>query len=120
MNEQITLRIFEIVGSELCVASDDGQKVHDEIAAALKAGHAVQLSFANVETVTSAFLNAAIGQLYSSFPPEEVKERLSVTDMEPDDVLLLKRVVETAKEYFSDPQRFEIARREALGEEDEE
>jgi len=45
---------------------------------------------------------------------------LSVTDMDPDDMLLLKRVVETAKEYFSDPQRSEMARREALGEEDEE
>ena len=38
MSKILTLSIFEIVGSPLCVASDDGQKIHDRIAAALKVG----------------------------------------------------------------------------------
>lgn len=37
--------------------------------------------------------------------------------MQPDDMALLKRVVETAKEYFKDPQKFDQAVRDELGDE---
>lgn len=32
MTDELTIRVYEIVGTPLCVASDDGQKVHDQIA----------------------------------------------------------------------------------------
>ncbi|MHB8205528.1 MAG: hypothetical protein ACYDHG_17745 [Desulfomonilaceae bacterium] len=31
MSERIMLSVFEIVGSPLCVASDDGEKVYERI-----------------------------------------------------------------------------------------
>jgi len=113
MNKDLTLSILEVVGSPLCVASDDGQKVHDRIAAAMKEGQGVTVSFLNVTSLTSAFLNAAIGQLYSSFSENEIRSKLKVADLEPDDRELLKRVVDTAKEYFKDPERFKRAERAA-------
>ena len=113
MNKDLTLSILEVVGSPLCVASDDGQKVHDRIAAAMKEGQGVTVSFLNVSSLTSAFLNAAIGQLYSSFSENEIRSKLKVADLEPDDRELLKRVVDTAKEYFKDPERFKRAERAA-------
>lgn len=116
MSDAITIMVFEVVGSGICVASDDGQKVHDQTAAALREGRNVTLSFLNVETLTSAFLNAAVGQLYGEFSEEIIKKQLAVSEMEQDDLVLLKRVVETAKEYFSDPERFKKAREEALEE----
>lgn len=97
MTQTMNLSAFEIVGSPLCVASDDGQKVHDRIAAAMREKHKVNLSFLNVTSLTSAFLNAAIGQLYGEFPEEAIKASLQVSDMAQDDLALLKRVVETAK-----------------------
>ena len=115
MNNNMTLSIFEIVGSPLCVASSDGQKVHDRLAAALKEGRSVTLSFHNITTLTSAFLNAAIGQLYGAFSEEQIRSLLNVHDMQADDLALLKRVVETAKLYFRDPQRFDQAVQETLG-----
>lgn len=115
MSQNLELSIFEIVGSPLCVASSDGQKVHDRLAAALKEERSVMLSFHNITTLTSAFLNAAIGQLYGAFSEEQIRSLLKVQDMQPDDLALLKRVVETAKQYFKDPQRFDQAVRETLG-----
>lgn len=106
MRKNITLSLFEIVGSPLCVASDDGQKVYDRIFIALKEGRNVILSFLNITSLTSAFLNAAIGQLYGVFSEDEIRSQLRVRDMQPDDRQLLKRVVETAKQYFQAPQRF--------------
>lgn len=118
MAEQVSIRVYEVVGSELCVSSDDGQKVHDQIAAALKGSRTVQLSFQNVKSLTSAFLNAAIGQLYGEFSERKIKASLSVSDMEQDDLLLLKRVVDTAKQYFKNPNRIINARRQVLGDDE--
>lgn len=102
------------------MASDDGQKVYDQIAAVLKNKRRVQLSFLNVDSITSAFLNAAVGQLYGEFSEEQIRANLKVVDISQDDLALLKRVVETAKTYFRDPQRFTKARKDALEENDEE
>ncbi len=115
MSQTITLSVFEIVGSPLCVASDDGQKVYERIAAALKEGRSVVVSFLNVTSLTSAFLNAAIGQLYDSFKEDQIRAKLKVQDTQPDDLALLKRVVDTAKAYFKDPKRFKEATKEMLG-----
>lgn len=115
--KSLVISIFEIVGSPLCVASSDGQKVYDRIAAALKEGRCVTLSFHNVTTLTSAFLNAAIGQLYGAFSEEQIRSSLKVQDIPPDDLELLKRVVATAKQYFKDPQRFDQAVRDIRGDE---
>jgi hypothetical protein len=119
MQKIMTLSIFTVVGSPLCVASGDGQKVYERLAAALREGRSVILSFQNISTLTSAFLNAAVGQLYGEFSEEQIRALLKVQDMQPDDLALLKRVVETAKLYFKDPQKFDQAVRDALGDDDE-
>ncbi len=106
MSTDVTISIFEVVGSSLCVASGDGQKVHDRIAAILKQDRRVSLSFRNVSTLTSAFLNTAVGQLYGTFTEDQIRTLLTVEDMEADDIALLRRVVDTAKRYFQDPERF--------------
>jgi hypothetical protein len=118
MKNGVTISVYEVVGSALCVASSDGEKVHERIATALHDDQRVALSFRNVSTLTSAFLNAAVGQLYGQFRDEQIRALLSVENMEPDDLALLKRVVETAKEYFKDPRRFDQAVRDTLEDED--
>ncbi len=114
MQKNITISIFEVVGSHLCVASGDGRKVYDRIAAAFKEGGNAVLSFHGVSILTPAFLNAAIGQLYSEFSEEQVHALLEVREIQPDDLALLKRVVETAKLYFKNPRKFDQAVHSAL------
>lgn len=120
MSEEIKISIFEVVGSSLCVASSDGQKVYERLNDALDADREVVLSFHNVTTLTSAFLNAAIGQLYGSFSEEKIRSLLKVVDAQRDDLGLLKRVVDNAKRYFKDPERFNRVFQEVLGDEDDE
>lgn len=117
MAQSINLSVFEIVGNPLCVASDDGQRVHDRICAALKDKRKVILSFLNITSITSAFLNAAIGQLYGEFSEDDIRGGLQVADMAQDDLALLKRVVDTAKAYFRDREGFSRAVDEVLGDE---
>jgi len=119
MFETIVIRPYEVVGSPLCVASEDGERVHALLKTALGEKHKVDLSFDNVSVLTSAFLNSAVGQLYGEFSETDIQAGLSVSDMSQEDADLLRRVVETAKSYFSNPDRLRRARREVLGEDDE-
>lgn len=107
MSEEIKISIFEVVGRPLCVASSDGQKVYERLSTAFERDRHVVLSFHSVTALTSAFLNAAIGQLYGTFSEEQIRNLLEVKDMEQDDLALLKRVVDNAKLYFKDPKRFD-------------
>ena len=111
-HERIRISVFESTGSPLCVASGDGEKVFNRVVRALDKGRPTVLSFRNVNTLTSAFLNASIGQLYGRFEETRIRELLSVEDIGPDDRDLLKRVVDTAKLFFKDKGTFDKAVRE--------
>ena len=119
MSENIRVSMFEVVGSPFCVAVDDGQKVYKHLDAALKANQKVVLSFHNVTALTTAFLTAAVGELYRTFSEEEIQSLLKVEDIEPDDLALLKCVVRDVKLYFKDPQRFNQVVREVMGDDDD-
>ncbi len=115
MNEMIILSVFEIVGSpSLCIASDDGEKVYERIRKAISQKRSVTLSFMNITSTTPTFLNVAIGQLYGVFSEEEIRAKLTVKDVEPEDLVLLKRVAETAKAYFKNPELHRKAPAELL------
>ena len=110
--------MFEVVGSPFCVASDDGQKVHKHLDAALRENQEVVLSFHNVTALTTPFLTAAVGELYGTFSEEKIRSLLKVEDAEQDDLALLKRVVDNVKLYFKDPTRYNQIFQEVLGDDD--
>jgi len=114
--QEIIISVFNMVGSAFCVEADDGQKVYDLIEKAIQEEKKIKLSFQNVEMLTSAFLNTAIGQLYRDFTEEKIKSSLSVEYMLPEDKALLKRVIATAKVYYKDPERMQNSINEILGE----
>ena len=117
MPKDIKISLFEVVGSPFCVASDDGQKIHDRLDVALEANQGVVLSFRNATALTAAFLNAAIGQLYGTFSEKHIRDLLKVEDAEQEDLALLKRVVDNAKLYFKDPKRYDQVVRKVLEDE---
>jgi hypothetical protein len=119
MDEPLIARIATIVGSPLCVSAEDGQRVHDKIAPMLEAGRKVRLSFEGVETMISAFLNAAVGQLYGHMSEDRIRELLSVTEMRGEDAALLRRVVQNAKRYFANREKYDAAWKEEVANDQE-
>jgi len=114
--KEAKINIINVVGSSFCVEADDGQKVFDLIIKAFKEEKKVILSFLNVKLLTTAFLNTAIGQLYKDFSEDFIKEHLSVEEMSQSGLVSLKRVVETAKLYYKDPDSIEQSIKDILGE----
>ena len=100
MESEVTISIFEITGTAHCISQSDGQRVCDRISGFLDGGINIVLSFKNISTLTPAFLNVAIGQLYGIFREEIVSNLLEIKDVQDDDLPLLMRVVENAKHYF--------------------
>lgn len=114
--ESTTINIFNTVGSSFCVESEDGQKVFEFISKAFNENRTVVLSFLNVGMLTTAFLNSAIGQLYGVFPEEKIKSSLQVENLSQSGMVSLKRVVETAKLFYKDPDAMQRSINEVLGE----
>ena len=96
------VKLFEEIGDSAAVSTDDGDRIHDKIASALQKGLVVEIDFQNINLITSAFLNAAIGQLYGEFTSDKLKEKMKVLNATQDDLRLVKLVTDRAKEYFSE------------------
>lgn len=117
--DELKVNIFNIVGNSDCTIPEDGNRVFEILKKALDENKKITISFKNVEVITSAFLNSAIGKLYGEFDENKIKAHLEVEDMAPEDMILLKRVISTAKLYFKDPDKMTASIKEILGEDDE-
>lgn len=102
--ENITINIANTIGDVYGVEAEDGQKVFELITKAFSDKKKVTLSFQNIEMLTTAFLNTAVGQLYKDFPEDYIKENLKVSEISESGKVSLKRVVDTAKLYYRDPE----------------
>ena len=107
--KKVNINIFGEIGNKMCVSTEDGEKIYSLIKKAFDKKISVEISFLNIEIITSAFLNAAIGQLYGKYEESFIKKHLSVKDIMDEDKFLLKRVIERAKEYFADKRNMKKA-----------
>lgn len=114
--ERITINIVNTVGDSFCIEAEDGQKVYELIKKALLENRKVTLSFLNVEMLTTAFLNTAVGQLYRDFSEELIKDSLGVENLSQSGSVSIKRVVDTAKLYYKDPEAMQRSINEIMGE----
>lgn len=109
MKDRIKVKVSELIGSQLCISSEDGQKVFETVRSLLKSGKEVTISFDNVSMLVSLFLNVAIGQLYEPFSEENIRSMVQVEGLSKDDMELLKRVVDNAKKYYANPKGYDTA-----------
>lgn len=115
--ERKIINIFDVVGGKAAVSTEDGERLFETISAFLEKDFKVVLDFANIETLITTFLNAAIGQLYSKYDSPFLREHLSVRGLQPEDKERMVRTIERAKEYFKDKDNLEKDIREAFDDE---
>ncbi len=105
--EEVTIRIYNVIGGGLCADTTDGEKVYALVNKALQEMKKVVLSFQNVELVTTAFLNVAIGQLYKDYDETFIEKTLITVDIDEIDRSRIKDVKDTAILYYEDPERLQ-------------
>ena len=120
MQNKVLLKIYEIVGSPVWISTEDGQKAYEKIVTAFKAGRAVDLSFANRKNLITAFLNAAIGQLYNgNYSEEFLRDNLTFVDISPEDRQRLEITISNTKRYFANRPQYDAAWQQEVGDEEE-
>lgn len=120
MPDKIQLKIYDIVGGPIWVSTADGQKVYEKIVAAFKAERIVELSFANRGNLITAFLNAAIGQLYNGDYTEAfLNSNLIYIEISGEDQQMVERAIGNAKRYFANKPQHDAAWKEEVGDDEE-
>ena len=103
------LIIKNVINSSIAVATDAGDKIFNELIFAFEKGKKVKLDFEGISIISTAFLNAAIGQLYSQgkYTSDFLNTSLKLVNIQPEDEPLFVMVVTRAKEYFANKNNFE-------------
>jgi hypothetical protein len=104
---QTNINVTNVIGDVYGVEADEGQKVYELIKKAFEKNRKVILSFLNIEILTTAFLNTAIGQLYKDYSEEKIKDSLRVENISDSGKIILKRVIDTAKLFYNDRETFQ-------------
>lgn len=101
--------IQEIINGDIAVSTSDGDLIYNLLNEYLLSNKTITVDFAGISIMTTAFLNAAIGQLYSNpaFTDAFLNKYLNLKNVEKDDRILFSEVVKRAKEYFRDKDRFD-------------
>lgn len=95
------LKIFDIIGKR-CITQEKGKQIYDRICPVLLKGKNVTLDFEGVEQFASPFFNYAIGQLLKDINDEDLKKLLRIENLDKNGNLVVKRVIENARNYHKD------------------
>ncbi len=100
------IQVMDLFGP-ICVDSEAGAKLRDQIHGALDRGETVCLDFSGVTTLVSAFLNTAVGCLYAFFGKDDLDRRLLWKGLDPTDEGVMRVVQRNAIRFYSaeEPQR---------------
>lgn len=95
------LKVLDVIGKR-CITKEKGQRIFERIHPELMKGENVTLDFGGVEQFASPFFNYAIGQLLKDIKDEEFEKLLQTPNLDKDGQLVLKRVIDNAKNYYRD------------------
>lgn len=97
------ISIIKDIGKN-CITLDAGKKLYQLILPRLSAGQDVTLNFEGVTVFASPFFNAAVGHLMKDIDPAMLNKHLHFEKLTDTGFDVLKRVIENAKEYYSNPK----------------
>ncbi len=95
-----TIKVIDEIGP-VCVDPEDGTLLCQQSCTALSQGLDVLLDFSGVKTLTSSFLNAALGCLFASFSVDTLTQKLKYIGLDPTDEKLVRLVVSNAIRFYA-------------------
>ena len=101
--KKMTIRVIDCIGDR---ATDmkQGDQIYDLIIDGFHKGEVVHVDFAGMKTILSTFLNNAVGTLYKDYTSEYLDKNLKIDNLCDDDLFILRRVAQRAKDFYSNPQ----------------
>lgn len=101
-----TIKLTDFVSCNKGITPDDGEPIYRKVLESLKNNTSVNLDFAGVEMMTTAFLNVVIGNLYKDFSSEQLKSMLNFSNLPQSIGVRIKKVTDNAKLFYKDEESF--------------
>ena len=102
------IKISDYVTLNQAVTPDEGTKVYDMIVSYISSGNTpVELDFSDIDIMTTAFLNVAVGSLYKDFTSEELNQFLQLKGLSESHMIRVKQVANNAKAFYADKEDFD-------------
>ena len=95
------LKIVNVINSEFAVSPEDGDSIFNLIKEKVDYKEKIVIDFSNIDIMTTAFLNNAVGKLYNIYDKEKLNQYISMKNISKSDLNLVKNVIERAKIKFS-------------------
>ena len=93
------IKVCDVIRSEFFVGFSDGNKIFEAARDIISQGKHAIISFENVRSLSAAFLEAAIGQLYNgTIPVTKLEKHIIWRGVSPTRKLLIERAIAEAKE----------------------
>ena len=90
------IKIFDIIGKNIAISTDDGKKVFEVLKQEIESGNKdIVVSFEGIDMLISHFLNESIGELYNYFSKSkwDILDKIKYIDIDEDDLELLQKKV---------------------------
>lgn len=105
MQEEVMyLKVIDEIGDR-ATDMQQGDTIYKKIVSGFAAHEVVEIDFSDMNTILSTFLNNAIGALYHDYSSDFLNQNLKVTNLCPEDMFILQRVIIRAKDFYSNPQK---------------
>ncbi|RHE73761.1 hypothetical protein DW718_00615 [Weissella cibaria] len=103
MYNTITVKVADVINSEVAVTNSDALVLFDEIKSNIDKQTVSVLDFSNIKTLTTAFLNLSIGNLYSIAEPDVLSKfvRINPNAIKPLQYEKVVEVIQNAKQKRS-------------------
>jgi hypothetical protein len=96
----MTIKVIDYTHSDRAVSAANGEDIYAKIALCFENNENVNLDFEGIKITITAFQNACIGNLYANFETEKIKNLLTISNLNNDELPLLKLVIDEAKKRF--------------------
>lgn len=102
LENKYLIRVYDEISGDSAINPEKGNSIFLKIDDALSKGLYVILDFQNVNFIITAFLNTAIGQLYSKYKSPQLKKSFSIINVKEEDMPRFNSVIANAKVFFED------------------
>jgi len=102
---KVTINVKDLCG-EFCIDENDVKQLSQAIAENLGKQNTVELDFAGVDTVLTAFLNGLVGELFQRFEYQTIKNSISFSHNSPVNIAgKFEKSLYNAKTFYEAPKQ---------------
>jgi hypothetical protein len=96
------INVPKFINNFMCTLPSDAKKLHDELLTNIQKKEISYIDFEGATDIISRFINIAFGQLLENVSEDDFNGfiKINYEGLDPDDVTIIKRALESAKMYY--------------------